>query len=368
MKPDFSQVMTWFFLGELAALGAFFYLLPGLTRHDLFFAITVPQDFRKTPEGRTILRPYHHAVWIHSLIAAGLVLAGVARNNFLLLLSGIYWQLVGMLVAFLRGRKHTQPYAVHPSMQREAALAPRASGLLGNWPLQLGPFVILTAAAIFISRRWNSLPVRFPVHWGITGQPDRWATRDFLGVYGAMLTAFVLCAMLALLSYAMVHWSRQIRAGGEAATNEARFRQVQIGILLSTEYLIALLFSWLSLLPLRSNPTMTPVATSLIFLGVLAYVVTIIWLLKHTGQGGVELAGGGAGAEIPSGAPPIGDRTPDECWKAGMVYVNRDDPAILVEKRFGIGYTLNFGNPRSWLVLGAILIPLIAVSLIAGSQ
>lgn len=43
-----------------------------------------------------------------------------------------------------------------------------------------------------------------------------------------------------------------------------------------------------------------------------------------------------------------------------MIYYNPDDPAVLVEKRFGIGYTLNFGNGRSWLVLGGIvLVPLI---------
>jgi uncharacterized membrane protein len=33
-----------------------------------------------------------------------------------------------------------------------------------------------------------------------------------------------------------------------------------------------------------------------------------------------------------------------------MFYVNPDDPAILVEKRFGIGYTLNFGRPAAWFV------------------
>ena len=42
-----------------------------------------------------------------------------------------------------------------------------------------------------------------------------------------------------------------------------------------------------------------------------------------------------------------------------MFYVNSDDPSIFVEKRFGIGYTLNFAHPVSWLILGlGILAPL----------
>ena len=48
--------------------------------------------------------------------------------------------------------------------------------------------------------------------------------------------------------------------------------------------------------------------------------------------------------------------TPDDCWKAGIIYVNRGDPSLFVRKRLGIGYTLNFGNPWSWVVLAGIIL------------
>ncbi len=41
---------------------------------------------------------------------------------------------------------------------------------------------------------------------------------------------------------------------------------------------------------------------------------------------------------------------PEKGWK-GIFYSNPEDPAVFVPKRFGIGYTLNFGNPWSWVVL-----------------
>jgi uncharacterized membrane protein len=63
-------------------------------------------------------------------------------------------------------------------------------------------------------------------------------------------------------------------------------------------------------------------------------------------------------------AAPIGDRTPDECWKFGQLYFNPDDPAIWVEKRAGVGYTLNFGRPASWAILLAITAaPLVVIRL-----
>jgi Family of unknown function (DUF5808) len=49
-----------------------------------------------------------------------------------------------------------------------------------------------------------------------------------------------------------------------------------------------------------------------------------------------------------------GRRPPDAAWK-GSLYSNPSDPALLVPKRFGIGYTLNFGNPWSWAVLAFVL-------------
>ncbi len=55
-----------------------------------------------------------------------------------------------------------------------------------------------------------------------------------------------------------------------------------------------------------------------------------------------------------------GDRTPDECWKWGLIYYNPDDPALMVEKRFGIGWTINFAHRGAWICLALLIV---AVSL-----
>jgi uncharacterized membrane protein len=48
--------------------------------------------------------------------------------------------------------------------------------------------------------------------------------------------------------------------------------------------------------------------------------------------------------------------TPDEAWRGGVLYYNREDPAIFVERRDGFGYTINAANPWAWVVtLGFIL-------------
>ncbi|MGH9455151.1 MAG: DUF5808 domain-containing protein, partial [Terriglobia bacterium] len=51
-------------------------------------------------------------------------------------------------------------------------------------------------------------------------------------------------------------------------------------------------------------------------------------------------------------------------WKAGMFYVNREDPSIFVEKIEGVGYTLNFGHPAAWLFFAVLLFLPLAIALL----
>ena len=49
----------------------------------------------------------------------------------------------------------------------------------------------------------------------------------------------------------------------------------------------------------------------------------------------------------------------------GRIYINPQDPALWVDKRFGIGWTLNFGNRWSWGVMAVlILVPLALAGLL----
>jgi len=60
------------------------------------------------------------------------------------------------------------------------------------------------------------------------------------------------------------------------------------------------------------------------------------------------------------------DVTPDECWKLGQFYYNPQDPALLVERRVGLGYTFNFANRLSWLMLGVLaFIPIVLLAVVS---
>jgi uncharacterized membrane protein len=58
----------------------------------------------------------------------------------------------------------------------------------------------------------------------------------------------------------------------------------------------------------------------------------------------------------------ITDTDEDQYWMGGMFYFNKNDPSIFVEKRFGVGWTINFAHPIGLLIL---LGPIVVILLIA---
>lgn len=58
------------------------------------------------------------------------------------------------------------------------------------------------------------------------------------------------------------------------------------------------------------------------------------------------------------------DPMPDACWKWGILYFNREDPALVVPMRSGIGFSHNYARPSIW----AMTVVILAVVLAAGWQ
>jgi uncharacterized membrane protein len=338
---------TYVSFGMIVFLGVICHIMPWLTRPTIFFGVTVAPDFRSTPDAKRITRAYQMQIWIHVAIALALgFVASIAHNEILLTLAYI-WVGIGNLIALGMGNAAAKQYAIKLDSVREASLAPRNERMPGGPLAWMGPFLILGLSALYLNFHWDQIPERFPVHWGFNG-PDRWVTRSVSGVYRIIMIGALSCFLIWLTARLILR-SRRVAFRGEALAAEARFRAVNLKALLALEYLIAATFAVLPVITTIASQKIANVGIA--YAGIIVvFVVVLITVLVQLGQGGTRLA-------TFSGAPlPIGDHTPDDCWKLGILYVNRNDPAIFVEKRFGIGYTINFGNPITWIVIPAILL------------
>ena len=194
------------------------------------------------------------------------------------------------------------------------------------------PLVSSALLALWASRDWSRLPQRIPVHFGLHG-PDRWVERTTAGVYGFIAAQAALSMLLMLTAWGILHWSRRISGQGTDAASDRRYRRVNVHLLLAVAYFLSAA-AWITLL----KPAAAGWAGGAVVLMIVVYYFILIRVNRRTN------------------AAVRGDRTPDACWKMGMFYVNAADPSVFVAKRFGIGYTINFGNRWIWAALCAILV------------
>jgi len=323
-------------------IGGLFHMVPRLTRPDLFFAVTIAPEFRRASGGQRILRRYHAIVWSATLAAILIELAaGMPLAAVLVLGGGFLWALVSA-----HGR--ALAYAVLPSPILEVDLAAPREGLPGGPMVAVLPLLFLGGLGLWAGLHWNRLPQRLPVHWGLHGA-DRWVATTPASVFGSLAVYASMCLLLIGVAWGLLQWSRRISTAGEGAAAERGFRRRIMQLLIVTEYFLACPAWFMVFQP-------SAAAVNVWGLALTAVIAAFAVSLLRGGQGGSR-------ATVTAGDAPKGDRTPDACWKWGLLYVNPADPSILIEKRFGVGYTLNFGNRWTWVAV-ALVLALVAAALI----
>lgn len=290
--------------------GALMMAVPHFSARRFFFAVTVPPGFRDTEPARDALRRYR------IVVLAATALAAVLPN---LVLIPILPVIVGM-AAFLKERHSLREFAVPAATVREADLTAGPDRLPWWTVLALPPFAALGAAALYLRSRFDEIPAKFPVHWGFNGQADRWTTKTEFGVYAPLLFGAGFIVLMIGMGLATFYGSRR-------SPQRLAILKVFVGI----SYVLGFVFSVIGLLPIVRISPVVMILPAPIFI-----VVALWWSAR-------------ASDEDP------GEPTPDECWHLGDIYYNPADPALFVQKRMGWGYTFNFGNRLSWLVLGGFL-------------
>lgn len=336
-----NAAITAFWCATVALIGALQLMMPGLTRTDLLFAVTVAPGFRSEPLAREIVSRYRGTCGVIAALALGL--AAFAARWQLAGIAALTLEIVAGALNFVRAHTATQAYGVAPRAIREADLAARNFAPLAR-VVCAAPAVVGVAVVIWMNLHLGRLPEPYPIHWGPTGLPDGFVARNHFNVtmFGGALVATAL--VLGVVAYAVFFGVRRIAIRGARGRAETFFRTLvgamALGAAFSTTAMLLLPFGF-------SARKLIAVPFALTIVGATVAVAM--------GQGGARVAPAATG----DGAP-AGDLTPDDRWKWGLFYVNRDDPALIVEKRVGIGYTMNFGNRWSWALVALIVLVAIA--------
>jgi len=320
-----------------------FLVIPALSRHDIFFSITVSRDFRDTTIARATLRRYRVGVLAGSIGA--LVAVQMATSSPHLIVPAVFVQTIAATAAWAWAHRTIRPHAAIPSAVRVAALVPRDLSYPGGAVAIVGPFLVLGAAAWLLHANWDFIPDRIPAHWNIYGTPDRWTTKSGRGMFVPLAFAAVIILAVQVQAWFIVRRTRQIVVTGASADAEQQFKRRTAAYSVLSTFIVAALFGYFAMRTVVTSDDNLGWGFALIMgLVVLSGLGFAGWLLI-AGQGGQRRVAPDARSAT------LGDASPDSAWKAGVFYFNPDDSAILVEKRMGLGWTLNLGNRLAWLFL-----------------
>ena len=202
---------------------------------------------------------------------------------------------------------------------------------------------MLLATAVLVATHRDQIPEGTPI------------TRTLAPLaFGALYVV-----MMLTMAVSMSRRTRQIAVEGMAVALEQRFRRLNVFMLVLAAYALAMMLSMATLESIPALGVRLDERIAFLVLPLMLFNFGVAFWMFRVGQGGHRA--------VAATAPPDtwGDATPDNAWKVGgLFYFNPSDPAVWVEKRVGLGYTLNIGNWSAWLLIGMALLPMIAAPLL----
>lgn len=349
MSAELTAQVTGIAMALLTLLaGALLAAVPWLGRRREAFAVTVPETAQKDPRIARMRRIYLVvllAVSVASAVAAYLLV----RSADPLVFSAVVCApvLAGfLLMLFFRSRvqaiKRTEGWEARG--MRAAAVAgaaeknaPRPLPL--TWDLLYLP-VILATLAMTVAL-YPGMPDPVPVHFDAAGVADDYMAKG----WQVIAMPLAVQAFLAL-SLTAAHW-QVLRSRRPAAPENPTASALAYGMFARAQS-VALLVTGLvvvasiALMPLSFAGVVTS-AQSLVAL----LVVCVAAIVPNVG---ISLVYGQAGSRLLRRISAAGelDFDDDAHWHLGVFYVNREDPSLVVPRRFGVGWAMNWGNPRTW--------------------
>ena len=342
--------------------GSLLAVVPWLTRRREAFAVTVPESAQADPRIARMRRVYLVVLLAVSFACALVVLLAVsfacAAGTYALSLAADPLVLSALacapvlagflLMLFFRSRVRAIKLA--EGWEARGMRTP----LPLTWNLLYLP-VILATLAVTVAL-YPAMPDPVPVHFDAAGVPDNYLAKGWqVIVLPAAVQAFL------ALSFAAAHW-QMLRSRRPVAPESPTASALAYGMFVRAQSLTLLvtglvIVTAIALMPLSFAGVVTP--------GQSIVALLVICVAAIVPNVGVSLVYGQAGSRLlrRMGAAGELDFDDDARWRLGLFYVNREDPSVVVPRRFGVGWAMNWGNPRSWGLV-ALFVAAIAVFVI----
>jgi uncharacterized membrane protein len=221
-----------------------------------------------------------------------------------------------------------------------------------GWEALNVPVIIATFAVGLIL--YPSMPDQVPMHMDLTGAVTDWTAKSTAIIVFPVLVQVVILASMVLAHWGITHSKKASSPSAPVSSAYAYglYAHAQSVLLVVLGVVINLA---MVCIPLSFAGIMT--------LPVAALVVTLVAMVSAVASMVMGLVYGQAGSRIVARVEAAADMPADDDshWAAGVLYVNRDEPALFLPERFGMGWTVNLARPAVWAIIAGFVAVIVAL-------
>jgi len=340
--------------------------IPYLIKRTVVFGVTIPEQHVREVKLARYKKRYSLVVLCFSLVVLlGFVAWGTQGNpseeQLFLVGTAIPFAIMFVSLAcyiYFHAKttqlKRAEKWGEEVKQVQVTDLSVRSQDEMLPWYMYLVPMLVTLGLVVYTVIQYPALPEQIPTHWGPNGQPDAFTTKSPVSAISSLLILLVMQGMFLMINETTKRSGIKLSATSTEASKarQLTLRKYSSWLMFLVSLLMTMLFSFLQLSTIHEG--LFGEGLMLIFPFVFLLLVlggTLVFAFK------VGRTGTNVGANSIEG---IRDFDEDQYWKGGLFYFNRNDPSIFVEKRFGVGWTLNFANPKGYLlVLGPLVVILV---------
>jgi len=363
-----EENMFWFSYVIILIISFVGFIIPFLLKETIIFGSRFPVQMVNCSEVNNLKQNYKHvylSVNIPFIIALGFLLYNFPDQRFFS--TGIILQLVLMfLIHVLFNRKAIE---VKDILLRDSESAPPRRVLTVDTKFREGKYLVpvwwfLPAAFVTILNffilifSYNKVPAQIPLHFNMLGNATEFTVKSYLHVLMMPLSSFLILLVFAGIYFLIKRSKQEIDSYNPeiSAQKNRRFRLIWSGYLI---IMCSVLITWFFFLSLHINNLLIIPVNFFRFINMgvpFMILLSAITLAIVTGQSGSRLKSSQAFS-----SNDANNADDDRYWKFGMIYYNPEDPSLFVEKRYGIGWTINFGHTAAIVMLIGIMATIIII-------
>ncbi|HOV26856.1 MAG TPA: DUF5808 domain-containing protein [Pseudobacteroides sp.] len=349
-------------------------IAPYITRKNIFFGVCIPDEAHSNTEIAAIKKSYRNKTLLFGgLISIASFLPSIFIQSdvaYLFSTAGIFLLVALMYIFYFKSHNQVKNLKSRMNWTDESSQVVivdtgfRNKKLIASLLWFISHVFLIAITIILTYVLYETIPDKLPTGWNFDGEVRGWMQKSYKTLLWAPMTQSFLLIMM-IFSYWMIGKAKQAidPADPEKSSEQnRRFRYMwSIYIIAVGFVLIAMIgFIQLSIFGLIKNKLVIIAIPQIV---VLSIVACSIILALITGQGGSRLFKNKANAG--SSSENKASRTDDDkYWKLGLFYFNAEDPSFIVEKRFGIGWTINWARPISWILISSLLLFIIVFTVL----